>query len=112
MQVILRANETRNSWYIPSVTEVAELRGHQSDERKGRLARRFGHPSLHKDLMTPMVEKKIEHLLGQVYHGRLGAETPMMVDSKGSTGVAAGGLTFAAIEAVRCIPYFIRFFRI
>ena len=41
--------------YLPDAAEVASSRAHASDERKGRLAKRFGHPSLHTPLFTPMV---------------------------------------------------------
>jgi len=39
--------------------------------RSDRLGVRFGHPALFKPLMTPMVAAKSQHLLAQVYHGRL-----------------------------------------
>lgn len=39
--------------------------------RSDRLGVRFGHPALFKPLMTPMVSAKSQHLLSQVYHGRL-----------------------------------------
>ncbi|KAF2138684.1 uncharacterized protein K452DRAFT_233460 [Aplosporella prunicola CBS 121167] len=43
--------------------------------RGDRLGVRFGHPALYKPLMTPMVHAKSEHLLSQVYRGRLEADT-------------------------------------
>jgi hypothetical protein len=47
-----------------------------------------------------MVHKEVQHLLAQVYRGRLGADTPILAESKdGSSMLAAGGLTFAAIES-------------
>ncbi|KAF2724557.1 DUF221-domain-containing protein, partial [Polychaeton citri CBS 116435] len=40
--------------------------------RKGdRVATRFGHPALYKPLTTPMVAAKSQHMLKQVYSGRL-----------------------------------------
>lgn len=44
-------------------------------ERKGRkstknVGTRFGHPVLYQPLMTPMVSKKAQHMLKQVYGGR------------------------------------------
>ena len=39
--------------------------------RSDRLGVRFGHPALFKPLMTPMVSAKSQHLLSQVYHGRM-----------------------------------------
>lgn len=46
--------------------------GAEHKRRKGdRVGVRFGHPSLYKPLMTPMVSAKSQHLLKQVYSGRL-----------------------------------------
>lgn len=39
--------------------------------RKDRVASKFGHPALYKSLMTPMVHAKAQHVLPQVYRGRL-----------------------------------------
>lgn len=39
-----------------------------------RVASRFGHPALYKKLMTPMVHQKAQHVLSQVYRGRLDAD--------------------------------------
>ena len=82
------------SQYTPDPTEIAESRAHHSDEKKGRLARRFGHPALHAPLITPMVHKRVEHLLPQVYSGRLDIQRST---SKGEL-FEVGGLTFAALE--------------
>jgi hypothetical protein len=38
---------------------------------KDRVVSRFGHPALYKPLMTPMVHAKAQHVLPQVYRGRL-----------------------------------------
>ncbi|KAK7717188.1 hypothetical protein SLS57_006333 [Botryosphaeria dothidea] len=43
-------------------------------KRRDRVAVRFGHPALYKPLMTPMVHSKSQHLLSQVYQGRLEAD--------------------------------------
>ena len=49
-----------------------ELRaGGEGRRRKGdKVGVRFGHPALYKQLMTPMVSAKSQHLLKQVYSGR------------------------------------------
>lgn len=39
--------------------------------RSNNVAVRFGHPALYKTLMTPMVNAKSQHMLSQVYKGRL-----------------------------------------
>ena len=44
----------------------------ESKRRKGdRVGTRFGHPALFKPLITPMVAAKSQHLLKQVYSGRM-----------------------------------------
>jgi hypothetical protein len=42
-----------------------------TSRRSNNVAVRFGHPALYKTLMTPMVNAKSQHLLAQVYKGRL-----------------------------------------
>ncbi len=42
--------------------------------RNDKLAMRFGHPALNKPLITPMVHAKAQHVLAQVYRGRLNSE--------------------------------------
>lgn len=61
--VLDRKFDNRFRWFIPSEEEIAETHLHQSDARKGRLMKRFGHPSLHDPLFTPMLHKKVQHLL-------------------------------------------------
>ena len=39
--------------------------------RHDRVGVKFGHPALFKPLITPMVHAKAQHVLSQVYHGRL-----------------------------------------
>lgn len=39
--------------------------------RSNTVGVRFGHPSLYKKLMTPMVHSKAQHMLSQIYRGRL-----------------------------------------
>jgi hypothetical protein len=39
--------------------------------RSNNVSIRFGHPALYKPLMTPMVHAKAQHMLSQVYRGRL-----------------------------------------
>lgn len=42
-----------------------------TSRRSNNVAVRFGHPALYKTLMTPMVHAKSQHMLAQVYKGRL-----------------------------------------
>jgi calcium permeable stress-gated cation channel len=39
-----------------------------------RVLAKFGHPALHRPLITPMVHAKAKHVLGQVYRGRLNSD--------------------------------------
>lgn len=56
--------------HVPAVGD-SDKRSIKSD----KVAVRFGHPALYKPLITPMVHAKSQHLLSQVYRGRLEAET-------------------------------------
>lgn len=47
------------------------IAGKDAQLRSERLASRFGHPSLYKKLITPMVHQKAQNLLPSVYSGRL-----------------------------------------
>lgn len=48
--------------------------GHKS-RKNDRVGTKFGHPALYSKLMTPMVHAKAQHVIGQVYRGRLNPET-------------------------------------
>ncbi|MBW0516954.1 hypothetical protein O181_056669 [Austropuccinia psidii MF-1] len=106
------------TWYIPNGEEFSHAQEHHADARKNRLLKRFGHPSLHAELFTPMIHKNHQALLPAVYSGRIGKigedgkeETdydnigPSTTSGKAqppsaSTGLGqqcAGGLRFAAI---------------
>ena len=52
----------------------AERNGGDKIRRTGQVAVKFGHPALYKPLMTPMVHAKAQHVLGQVYRGRLNSD--------------------------------------
>ncbi|CAO1617447.1 unnamed protein product [Parajaminaea phylloscopi] len=84
-------------WYIPDANELGRLKAHTGDASHHRLARRFGHPSLHQRLFTPMVHAKIKHLLPQVYTGRL--DDYDAYDAEGGKNAdMAGGLNIKAVE--------------
>ena len=42
--------------------------------KNDRVGYKFGHPALYSKLMTPMVHAKAQHVIGQVYRGRLNPE--------------------------------------
>ena len=48
--------------------------GHKA-RKNDRVSTKFGHPALYSKLMTPMVHAKAQHVIGQVYRGRLNPET-------------------------------------
>ncbi|KAJ1025085.1 hypothetical protein NDA18_004369 [Ustilago nuda] len=93
-----RTFDSRFDWYIPNEAEIATSKIHAGDARHNRLQRRFGHPTLHSKLFTPMVHAKVKHLLPQVYKGRLDTSTAVVDGRKVETEQVAGGLKIAAIE--------------
>ena len=42
--------------------------------RSERVGTKFGHPALNKPLITPMVHARAQHVLGQIYRGRLNSD--------------------------------------
>ena len=87
---------------------------HQADATADRLERRFGHPSLHQPLISPMLHKNVEHLLPLVfvltppqmieteivehdrYKGRI--EESVAKTGEGTIDATAGGLKFQMLE--------------
>jgi hypothetical protein len=51
-----------------------------SSRRSGSVAVRFGHPAMHKPLMTPMVHARAQHLLGKIYTGRMNDDDDVEYD--------------------------------
>lgn len=45
--------------------------------KNDRVGTKFGHPALYSTLMTPMVHAKAQHVIGQVYRGRLNPDNSM-----------------------------------
>merc|ERR1711939_378617 len=93
---------------MPTDQEVMDAVIHHADARKNRLTKRFGNPALHSDLFTPMIHKQSQHLLPQIYSGRMAdmdydpsyaASTGKIAEIPGAAGAAAtGGLAFKAVE--------------
>ncbi|KAL9936188.1 hypothetical protein V8E36_005030 [Tilletia maclaganii] len=93
-----RTNFDRHfTWYIPTPAELAKETVHTGDQRHNRLQRRFGHPTLHEKLFTPMVHAKVKHLLPRVYSGRIEETSKMDGDTMATTRVT-GGLKITAVE--------------
>ncbi|KAM0747717.1 DUF221-domain-containing protein [Meredithblackwellia eburnea MCA 4105] len=95
--VLMRKFDAPYDWFIPGEAEMAEVHLHQADARKHRLQKRFGHPSMHEPLFTPMLHKSVQHLLPTIYNGRIG-ESRGAVDGKAVEQNIAGGLTFNMLE--------------
>ena len=51
--------------------------GGHKNRKNDRVGTKFGHPALYSKLMTPMVHAKAQHVIGQVYRGRLNPENNM-----------------------------------
>ncbi|KAF6239075.1 hypothetical protein HO173_002947 [Letharia columbiana] len=50
--------------------------GHKT-RKNDRVGTKFGHPALYSKLITPMVHAKAQHVIAQVYRGRLNSENNM-----------------------------------
>jgi len=91
------------NWYIPTDEELrmAKVHSERSDNRGGKLEKRFGHPALHAELFTPMLHAKMMHLLPEVYHGRIKNESATMEEYGGQkmeASVLPGGIKIAAVH--------------
>lgn len=60
----------------------------KAKKNTARVAVRFGHPALYQKLITPMVHAKSQHLLKQVYHGRVDTEDDPSLQMQAGSGVA------------------------
>lgn len=94
-----RRFDRQYDYYIPTGEEMAAIKVHTGDVRHHRLQRRFGHPSLHQRLFTPMVHANVKHLLPEVYRGRLEDAGLLNVEGrKLEAEEVTGGLKIAAID--------------
>jgi hypothetical protein len=59
-------------WYQKgkAMTDTEVAAGERKSRKGDKVGTRFGHPVLYQPLMTPMVNKKAQHMLKQVYGGR------------------------------------------
>lgn len=59
-------------WYQKgkAMTDTEIAAGERKSRKNDKVGTRFGHPVLYQPLMTPMVSKKAQHMLKQVYGGR------------------------------------------
>lgn len=95
----------RFNYYIPTEDELrtAKVHSERADAKGNRLEKRFGHPSLHADLFTPMLHAKMMPLLSQVYSGKIGRQQTKLDEYGGQkmdAQVIEGGIKIAAIDQV------------
>ncbi|KAJ7188651.1 hypothetical protein C8R46DRAFT_1055401 [Mycena filopes] len=85
-------------YYLPDEDELraAHIHSTRSDAVKQKLQNRFGHPSLHSELFTPMVHADQMHLLRQVYGGKIEETTEEGKGARANVEVL-DGLRIAAI---------------
>lgn len=68
-----RTFDAQNEFYTKATLKDPEQMtdpGRKS-RRNDRVGSKFGHPALYAKLMTPMVHAKAQHVLGEIYRGRL-----------------------------------------
>lgn len=93
-------------WYLPDNEEIATLPIFGSDDpfdaktseinkAAAKLAKRFGHPSLHQQLLRPYVYKSQEAALGAILGD---VEIKKANDKKGTENIVAGGIKFTAFD--------------
>ncbi|KIK67510.1 hypothetical protein GYMLUDRAFT_37654 [Collybiopsis luxurians FD-317 M1] len=89
-------------YYTPTDDELraAKVHSERADHKGNRLERRFGHPSLHAELFTPMLHAKMMPLLSQVYSGKIGKDQAKLDEYGGQKMEAqvVEGIKIAAIE--------------
>jgi hypothetical protein len=90
------------NYYNPTEEELrmAKVHSERSDTRGNRLEKRFGHPSLHTELFTPMLHANMASLLSQVYSGKI-ARDEAKLDEYGGQKMqtqVVEGIKIAAIQ--------------
>jgi len=79
----------------------AKVFSERHDNRGGRLEKRFGHPSLHAELFTPMLHAKMMPFLREVYSGRIEDDSAKLKEyggQKTEASIVPGGIKIAAIQ--------------
>jgi calcium permeable stress-gated cation channel len=62
--------------------------GNSKPRRGEKLNVRFGHPALYKRLLTPMVHSKAQHLLGELFNGRVNSAGDLAHITGGGTSLS------------------------
>lgn len=93
-------------WYLPDNEEIltlpnfgaedgVEVKSTDASKAAGKLAKRFGHPSLHQQLLRPYVYKSQEAALREILGD---VEVKRVNDHKGTEAIVAGGIKFTAFD--------------
>jgi calcium permeable stress-gated cation channel len=90
---------------MPTEDELQSARvySEQADNRGHYLEKRFGHPSLHADLFTPMLHASMMPLLKEVYKGKIddtSVNLQHIGGEKRAAQVVPSGIVFAGVEQV------------
>lgn len=101
-----RAFSQKFRWYLPDNEEVAtlplfgsedpmEAKTSEVNKAASKLAKRFGHPSLHQQLLRPYVYKSQESALATILGD---VEVTKSNEKKGTEAIVAGGIKFTAFD--------------
>jgi len=90
-------------YFMPTENDIATSKVHseRADNQGNRLASRFGHPSLHADLFTPMLHARMVHLLPEVYRGRLATQETKLEEYGGEkmdAQITPSGVKIASVD--------------
>ncbi|KAF9501406.1 DUF221-domain-containing protein [Pleurotus eryngii] len=96
---IKRKFNSKFRYYTPTEEELRDALVHsaKADVRGHRLEHRFGHPSLHTELFTPMLHARMMPLLSEVYNGKI-SEAEKKNGEEKETVRLIEGLTIAAVN--------------
>jgi len=98
---INRAFIPQFNYFQPTQEEIRLAQVHSSDNKSGKLSKRFGHPALHADLFTPMLQAELMPLLSQVYRGKIENDKAALNEYGGqnmSAQIMPSGIKIAAIN--------------
>jgi hypothetical protein len=81
----------------------AKIHSQRADNVGHRLSKRFGHPALTQELLTPMLHASMSHLLPQVYSGKIenDQKSPGEYGGQKIDTRVIEGIRIAAIDQVR-----------
>lgn len=91
------------NYFTPTQEEIrrAHVHSERADHKGNKLSKRFGHPALHAELFTPMLQAELMPLLSQVYSGRIEQDKAVLNEYGGqnmAAHIVPGGIKIAAIN--------------